>query len=608
MLQGMLAVVLYLTERPYSAADPARQPARRLEQFSPVETAPSELHASSPSPISKLPPELLLHIFSYFPVVKDESYYTSKFEAEADNESETEGDLPTSPWTSQRRRSVVLHPWNWMNITYVCKWWQAVAYSSRSLWVCPPLYDAPWTRRSLELSDTHPIYIVSNAPREGTTPKNILRALQHVVRVREINLFWIEKYDFAYADAESIWTALQKSPAPLLEVLSIHPGATSRMYPPFPLDIFAGQSLSSLRELHLHNAIFQTSKLFFVPSLTSLRLTSCLDVWDNLEQMLDALSCVPKLQVLVLDDQAIFPTDMLDVFVAPEKRQFFFSDMHTVSLTACPYTLTGVLECVRFPSSAELTLTYQAASTMIPSFEPIAWGMARHFAPALEAGECFTKVTLDILRRNDNTQFLRLDIRTDAGDKARQRLPRQFHVSIEFGDVDEWAQNACEHAATLLRELPLRHGTTLNVNHFRVTADLAAVLWVDPIATLVPKLKTMFLSRGALLDFLTHLSKHPDSHSADGSDEDRRMAFPDLRVLTIERTNLGAAFDEDGATLFDVLYKQLESRSRAHPGEMKLSISICHALTAKMHRSLRALLGKHNLEWDGQCCTLSQIL
>ncbi|KAI0321037.1 hypothetical protein OF83DRAFT_1101653, partial [Amylostereum chailletii] len=233
----------------------------------------------SSSPISQLPVELLLLVFSCFPVTKDESYYTSKGIGDEGAANEQEDELTRRLYANL----VVRHPWNWMDVTRVCKLWQSVAYSSRSLWFCPPLYDAPWTCRSLELSDTLPIHVISNAPKEGTTPKNILLALQNMSRIREISILG----RYTYADAARYWKQLQKYPAPELEVLSIDPGPTALRNPPFPSNIFSGQAPSRLRKLQLYKAVFDTSKPFFVPSLTFLELKSCEFVWEDLKEMLD---------------------------------------------------------------------------------------------------------------------------------------------------------------------------------------------------------------------------------------------------------------------------------------------------------------------------------
>ncbi|KAH9054634.1 hypothetical protein EDB87DRAFT_1834738 [Lactarius vividus] len=232
---------------PHSPPEPQRPPPSE----SPPRPAPDAPPVAVASPISRVPAELLMEIFTHVP----------RMEFEESLRAHAAGVRPRPTW---------------MSIAQVCRHWRAIVANFKDFWAYIPLqtsaYWAEWYRRAA------------------------LSALRAVARAQEVHLR-ISAATNLELRMEAL-NLLSGSPAPKLETLSVD-GTMARSLVLLSDDNFprCHNAVVALRSLTLAYCDVRPSNVLFHAPLVFLHLENC-----QADSLLEVLSRLPHLRRLILEN------------------------------------------------------------------------------------------------------------------------------------------------------------------------------------------------------------------------------------------------------------------------------------------------------------------
>ncbi|KAK1226458.1 hypothetical protein PQX77_010542 [Marasmius sp. AFHP31] len=277
---------------------------------------------NSTRPISRLPDETLIHIFTF---------------CASDDAIVSPNGLP-----------------GWLAVTWVCTRWREVALHCPMLWRSPDFRFPSLAPEMIHRSKTVPldIHLRFHHPQayRGCKQSEMLRcAMSYIARIRSLVL------DFkALSDPEvkRLLTHIT-SPAPILRTLVLNCKRTVRVP-----DSFLGGGTPRLRELTVCGASFNWSAPF-LQNLTSLKLLEqaafCRQAYAV--DFVSALRRMPALEVLEVDHTLFIPPKAKDGREI-ERDQVHMAHLRELHLTSTLVPCcTSVLECLLFPSTTRLEIT-----------------------------------------------------------------------------------------------------------------------------------------------------------------------------------------------------------------------------------------------------------
>ncbi|KAI0046070.1 hypothetical protein FA95DRAFT_1421891 [Auriscalpium vulgare] len=277
---------------------------------------------NSLAPIARLPPELLVHIFTL-----------CASQDQPGSASDQEGNFPCYL--------------GWIQVTHVSRCWRHTALGCRSLWarINFKLGD-DWTREFLDRAGSAPLAF------EG--PLNLPRVdvvLAHLSHTRALDFMsTIEKAD---SDAFRVLCGALTEPAPILETLSLwsRPRAIT---PSLPSSLFRQYS-PRLRTISLINvASFPwNAKLDGIVDL-DLVLSRSLAPPPSLNEVLEFIRASPSLEQLSL--WHCIPAATQDQAIAPAERSIHMPSLKSFSLGGDAYGCSTVLKHIAFPSTTHVRL------------------------------------------------------------------------------------------------------------------------------------------------------------------------------------------------------------------------------------------------------------
>ncbi|KAH9015272.1 hypothetical protein EDB83DRAFT_241239 [Lactarius deliciosus] len=255
---------------PHSPPEPQRPPPPSEQPPRPAPDAPPVPVAS---PISRVPAELLMEIFTHVP----------RMEFEESLRAHAAG-VPLRP--------------TWMSIAQVCRHWRAIVANFKDFWAYIPLQtSAYWAEVSLARSYPHPIsFRVDCSTTQPEWYRRVaLSALRAVARAQEVHLQSSAATNLEFR--MEVLHLLGGSPAPKLETLSIN-GAMARNLVLLSDDIFLRyhNAVVALRSLTLVYCDVRPSNALFHAPLVSLHLENC-----EADNLLEVLSRLPHLRTLNLE-------------------------------------------------------------------------------------------------------------------------------------------------------------------------------------------------------------------------------------------------------------------------------------------------------------------
>lgn len=287
-------------------------------------------------PVSCLPPELLLYIFSYLlPVIGRHDYRSMNY-------------------ASCQEELVAGATRNLITATHVCRRWRDIALANSSLWTILWLENRQWLRKMITRCNNAPVTVVqSQNTFADDYLDDVLPWLFLNLQPRRLSIELTSDYRTLY-NLVSIPTILVR-PAPLLEILEIN-NVLDRHISDSPLwellssepQRFLGGHAPTLRELSLTNLFFHT-KLWGLPILRNLARLSLTENIDHLHPG-DVPKPVPLLTVL----HALKSMDQLRSLTMtlspspwhiPDPACFLLSnEHHSVDIVTLPRLSTLILQ------------------------------------------------------------------------------------------------------------------------------------------------------------------------------------------------------------------------------------------------------------------------
>ncbi|KAF9458416.1 hypothetical protein BDZ94DRAFT_1240010 [Collybia nuda] len=220
------------------------------------------------SPISRLPPELLCHIFAF-----------------ASRNAETYREYPPSL--------------AWVKVSHVCGYWREVSRNNPATWSHIPAFVLQWTQEMLKRSKSSPLHVYYNEEEDTLLDhpdySALTTALGHLDRITDLSISTNAPYlDIPIAN-----------PAPILERFSLLMHSGPRGAPIIPtIHLFSGMA-PRLRHMALGGACFDLRSSLF-QNLTSLELSNigvrAPGTVNSTEILINLFAGMPKLETLHLCD------------------------------------------------------------------------------------------------------------------------------------------------------------------------------------------------------------------------------------------------------------------------------------------------------------------
>ena len=306
-----------------SPPEPQRPPS---PESSPTPAAPAVVPPSTViSPISRVPAELLMEIFTHVPRMEFEESLLAPT-----------ADVPLQP--------------TWMSIAQVCRRWRAIVANFKDFWVYIPLQtSAYWAEVSLARSRPRPISF--RVDFSTTQPewyrRTALSALRAVARAKEIHLQSSVATNLEFR--KEVLHLLRGFPAPKLETLSID-GTMARNFVSLSDDVFHSHhtAVGALRSLTLTycEEIDPSNILFYAP-LVSLHLENC-----PADSLLEILFRLPNLRTLILECTPFHygPHGNSSTVVHLQQLQH-------LTITNASSIITFLVKGIQTPASTSLSIT-----------------------------------------------------------------------------------------------------------------------------------------------------------------------------------------------------------------------------------------------------------
>lgn len=595
--------------------------------------------------ISRLPVEILVHVFSYYSA-------------------------------SDRHPHVRFRtPPLWLAVTHVCQRWRQAALSSSFLWADIITTNYRWAEEMLERSRDVPVHVTLDDAGSVQTPCDVRAARLLFSKIHRAQSLVMTCADTILACMPILFEA---QAAPLLEELTITNSHPSSALDLVERPLFNGKT-PCLQFLSLHHCRVLCSSPLFQCDLVYLSLSHIPhDHRPHLQQLLDVLKSLTRLECLQLDealpDHISSPTDLesLTSLLSVERlvlyRLRFFSlcaksAFDILDLTArllVPPSALFQLICEEFerytPSvdSGDVMLAALASHLCAPRDTPTdncnsdsnvdAWAPVRSLhvrdIPAARSWSLFAG-TGGPTDTNANTD-------ADAGptggssssndktDNARPPNPADEQMHILLLHLRWHAYPTSAHSAACFIQRAARLPPLVRANTLLVESALfdSATAWRTAFAR-ARHVRAVFAGGGQAVAGAANMLRdvhqpqpqfQSQSRELEGAGEEDadvyaaitrllpfrpaferppenppRVLFPNLRRLAIAR----ADFEDVEAGLFESLRAGLVARKESDSGTLaQLSIWRCEVLKDQLD-ALGALVAESKVRWDGISRVLS---
>ncbi|EPQ57323.1 hypothetical protein GLOTRDRAFT_137673 [Gloeophyllum trabeum ATCC 11539] len=296
---------------------------QRINELSQLRSQRNEL-----APVSKLPPEVLAHIFSICSILE--------------------------PFVIQPPYGTPLH--SWFKVTQVCKHWREVALNCAPLWHRIEFSAPKWTVEMLRRSKNAPIVVRADLTyRTPNFVNTVQQALGEVHRIKELDLI-------APSQMLSRLAGSLSRPAPALESLRLSSQRLSAYMDTIyhvPDTLFQGRA-PRLRRLELVNCeIAWTSG--FLANLTHLHIDKA-TTYDpgrpTMTQFLNVLRNTPALQSLRLKHAAPLDPESID----EDTPRVDLPNLTKVYIQDFVENTSGILKSLNLADNVKMKLECRASS------------------------------------------------------------------------------------------------------------------------------------------------------------------------------------------------------------------------------------------------------
>lgn len=284
-------------------------------------------HRNSLSAVSRLPTEILCHIFTYL-------------------------DISCRQFLPDSQSS-----WMWQSVTHVCRHWRDIALTSPTLWTYIDLRSPFWTQESLQRSQMAPLVVHARIRDESSRQMFQELELAHSVldeapRIRELSL----------SCATDIMIRLESrlcEPFLVLETLSLDagtPGAWHDDVYHLPEDFFGGD-LPRLRKLSLRMCALQPTSPILV-GLTYLHVGDMGALGGYcMKDLLTLLGSTSQLESLILDHAVMEASTRKCDSSAEETHTVTLARLSLLRLNGSVSSCVSVLTSLSLPSSAVVQIS-----------------------------------------------------------------------------------------------------------------------------------------------------------------------------------------------------------------------------------------------------------
>ncbi|KAI0045429.1 hypothetical protein FA95DRAFT_1561148 [Auriscalpium vulgare] len=497
-----------------------------------LSTVDSRINASAP--ISRLPPELLLSIFSYF----------------LDQEHWERCPVEHAPRTAP-----------WVRFAHVCRRWRHVMLTSPSLWrsLVFPL-PHKWARTMLTRSQSLPLLISCHA--DLTAHSSDWR--MPFDTLAQVKIFDLSGFKGRHPDL----TSLLSTPAPLLEMADV-------IMPPDlpPAQLFADDA-PRLRKLTVRQALSLPWTSSFLRHLVSLEIVSSeidtlRDSLPSLPDYLAALRQLSQIETLLLNGclhpfSSVLPSQVSDSEVVQLPL------LHRLDISGSVSECVGFLHHIKTPNTVALGVTSITEEGI--------WDFDEIYPFLAPTREPYRDAVFESTGANQLTLFAR---------HARYG-PTDRLFRFQWDDPED---TAIDLMCTLCAMIGVRHLSSLSINLDCEKSARNHGPWIDPAVWLdtfggATELESLGVSgmAGVALCKILAASMEDETWRRSGV-AGGTIVWPRLRDLLLYQVNFARSFKrvdgEEGSDIAagmrvdEVLLRELERRHRRGAPLDKLDLLSC---------------------------------
>ncbi|KAG7099939.1 hypothetical protein E1B28_001732 [Marasmius oreades] len=498
-------------------------------------------------PISRLPSEILVHIFAYLVTIRSAFMWTR----------------PT-----------------YLDFTHVCHDWREIALNTPSLWTQPDFRWLGWVREMLRRSKDAPLHVRYRIDEMITVlsfEDAMMDILVHIHRIASLYLY-LELQSGDKKGFNRTLLALDK-PAPLVHTVRF--GFFRALHPsniPFPQHLFADEA-PNLRNLFLDGCHFRwNSPLLKHLTTFSLRthdratMAPC-DQCPTTKRFMEILEAMPELEVLNLD--CSLPSHLSE---APDfAHTVHFPRMRDLRLVRSSVTdCTNLLQRISFPQSTTVEVScipLHHQNDELPLFS----ALSHMFASCPDS--------------QTQTSFEKLGVESTVIGMARPTLSLKAYDSIyaSFPQIKiRLSVNRPSEAPLVqpaITALPL---ASLQILIFTCT-DCSISCFATCFGSL-PNLRVIKLTQRDAVNIVLALR---EGLEGDGSSESSTLPFPALETLFMRDVDFGDLCHND--MFAGILVKRAERGAQL----TSLQLRECIGLRSEEIDRFKEVAKEVNVDWDG---------
>ncbi|CAL1713946.1 unnamed protein product [Somion occarium] len=522
-------------------------------------------------PISRLPPEILAHIFEHLVWIVYRNYRQSQ---------------------KDPRRYGDVSPYSWLRVTHVCRHWRDVARHSPPLWTQVILMNAPCVQELLTNSKGLPISVEHGRDSESLTAQESLSVvLENMPRVKQLKLTFSRRPYRALSLLPSLH-------APILRNLTIITSITGDALPP----VFQQSGLANLphlESLECSGYPFLSARMLFRSTLRRLSLLPC-RAPPSPAQLLESLSGLPLLESLNLD--LLFP---MPAFGSTQSyAEWFNSGSQSQQTVALPHLKNLVLS----EASSGMASVKLLDQLRVPPWTNISLEFEKMCAHEDELRQIIPPLGAKVASVYPGHGFKTMALYT-VWSPASSIQPRRIKYAVDLWDdlvPVQSLHNRDGPPPNFTLRIPKRYQhTILELFCSPLHLSFLQTLYVEKVALMSPlwarvlaqmaQVTTLACQGNFLGSLGTVLSSPPVERGRSSCDCDLLPRLKDLHFLDI---CFHEPYDGDSKiTLFRRILDSLEVRRDRGLPIAKVVIKQAYDLTADDVESLGVFVGE--MDWDG---------
>ncbi|KZV77433.1 hypothetical protein PENSPDRAFT_746586 [Peniophora sp. CONT] len=268
--------------------------------------------------------------------------------------------LPGRQYTSKLLRKVP----SWVAVSQTCRRWREISLKCRALWTRAPFPNFAWAEEALRRSSPTLLDVFIDAAFHSEALIDL--ALRDLSRIGALHLSLAAmslsgNLPLVIANTKTenhVLPACARGPAPNLEELSIVVAndfdGLRRELLLLSKGIFGEVVPVHLRRLVLEGCVLPAGSSLLRAHLTSLTLSST-KAWSDFDEMRNSLTCMPRLETLILRVNTLANMDHPSLSSDTERQRVDLTRLHILDVwCACLDDTSLLLDNVRIPMDASI--------------------------------------------------------------------------------------------------------------------------------------------------------------------------------------------------------------------------------------------------------------